>query len=198
VRYVAAMATKAIITVSVLLAAMSAGCSKDKPPAESPGETPAPPVPQGGTIIEIAPRSDAKLTGTASFDPVDEGLRVVVRVVDAPPGEHGVHIHQVGDCSAPDASSAGEHFNPDENQHGRPPGTRHLGDFGNMAVAEDGTGSLETVVLGANLEPDNAHSFLGRAIVVHASPDDGSQPSGNSGARIGCGVIEFRPEVSQL
>lgn len=171
--------------------AFALGCASDKREADAPkpAET-APPVPAGGTIIEIAPRSEAKLSGTARFEPVDEGLRVVVRIVDAPPGEHGVHIHEIGNCTAPDASSAGEHYNPENHEHGRPPATRHLGDFGNLTVAEDGTGTLEIVVPGATLDPADARSFLGRSIVVHANPDDGSQPSGNSGPRIGCGVIE--------
>jgi Cu-Zn family superoxide dismutase len=178
-------------SVGGLLVMLAVGCVSEKRPAETaePAPTP-PPVPEGGTIIEIAPRSESKLSGTARFEPQGDGLRVVVRVVDAPPGEHGVHIHEVGNCTAPDASSAGEHYNPDSHDLGRPPATRHLGDFGNLTVAEDGTGTLEIVVPGANLEPDNSHSFLGRAIIVHAQPDDGSQPSGNSGPRIGCGVIE--------
>lgn len=185
--------TKSIIaSVSGLFLLVSVGCASEKRPAED-AETTAekPPVPAGGTIIEIAPRSDSKLSGTARFEPTDDGLRIVVRIVDAPPGEHGVHIHEIGNCSAPDASSAGEHYNPDEHEHGRPPATRHIGDFGNLLVADDGTGTLDIAVPGANLEPEDAHSFLGRAIVVHADPDDGSQPSGNSGARIGCGVVEF-------
>lgn len=178
-------------SVCGLLLVLAAGCASEKRPAETaePAATP-PPVPEGGTIIEIAPRSESKLSGTARFEPVDDGLRVVVRVVDAPPGDHGVHIHEVGNCTAPDASSAGEHYNPDSHEHGRPPATRHLGDFGNLTVADDGTGTLEIVVPGASLDADSSHSFLGRAIIVHAQPDDGSQPSGNSGARIGCGVIE--------
>lgn len=187
------MAKLVELCVSVLsLAFLAAGCSKETHPAESAkseaGTTP--PVPAGGTIIEIVPRSSSSLSGTARFEPVDDGLRVVVQVVDAPPGEHGVHIHEVGNCTAEDASSAGEHYNPDGHDHGRPPDVRHLGDFGNLTVADDGTGKLEIVVQGATLEPDHPHSFLGRSIIVHAAADDGSQPSGNAGGRIGCGVIE--------
>jgi superoxide dismutase, Cu-Zn family len=169
---------------------LAAGCATDKQPAESAASPPPPPpVPTGGAIVELAARSESSLAGTARFEPTDDGLRVVVTVTAAPPGEHGVHIHQVGDCSAPDGSSAGDHFNPDEHEHGRPPAVRHLGDFGNLLVADDGSGSLEIVVPGANLDPEDPHSFLGRSIVVHAQADDGSQPTGNSGARIGCGVI---------
>jgi len=169
------------------------GCAGDKQPAETAADKPPlapPPVPVGGASVPIEARSESKLSGTARFEPTDDGLRVVVTLVDAPPGEHGVHIHEVGDCSAADASSAGDHYNPEGHAHGRPPDQRHIGDFGNMIVTEDGNGSLEIVVPGASLEPEAPMSFLGRSIVVHAKADDGSQPSGNSGARIGCGVIE--------
>lgn len=179
--------------MSVLLFLSAAGCASDKQPAESATSEPPPAaretVPAGGAIVEIAPRSESALSGTARFEPLDDGLRVVVRVQGAPPGEHGVHIHQVGDCSAPDGSSAGDHFNPEGHDHGRPPEVRHMGDFGNLLVNGDGVGTLEILVPGGSLEPDNPHSFAGRSIIVHAQPDDGSQPSGNSGARIGCGVI---------
>jgi Cu-Zn family superoxide dismutase len=177
--------------MSVLLFLAAAGCASDKQPAESAANSPdspdpaPPPVPAGGAIVQIAARSESDLSGTARFEPLDDGLRIVVQVVDAPPGEHGVHIHEVGDCSAPDGSSAGEHFNPDGHEHGLPPQERHVGDFGNMIVDEDGIGNMEVLVPDGKLD-----TFLGRSIVVHASRDDGSQPSGNAGARIGCGVIQ--------
>jgi superoxide dismutase, Cu-Zn family len=176
--------------VSILTLAI-AGCSSDKPPAETAADKqPAPLVPAGTALVTIEARSESKLSGTARFEPTADGLRVVVHIVDAAPGEHGVHIHEVGDCSAADGSSAGAHYNPEGHDHGRPPDVRHIGDFGNMIVNEDGAGDLEILVPGASLDPTAPGSFLGRSIVVHAQPDDGSQPSGNSGARIGCGVIE--------
>ncbi len=155
--------------------------------------------------VRIEARSGSTIEGTASFrevsvyDDEDEmgrvkelrgGVRVVLDIKGASPGKHGVHIHEKGDCSAPDAKSAGEHFSPEENPHGLPPArARHLGDLGNVEVDSSGTGHLDLVAFEANLHPDDSHSFIGRAIVVHADEDDGSQPSGNSGARIGCGEI---------
>jgi Cu-Zn family superoxide dismutase len=100
------------------------------------------------------------------------------------------HVHETGDCSAPDGASAGGHFNPEGHAHGVPPAQeRHLGDLGNIEVGADGTGSTEIVVMGANLEPSDPDSFLNRAIIVHEKRDDGGQPTGNAGGRIGCGVI---------
>jgi Cu-Zn family superoxide dismutase len=116
---------------------------------------------------------------------------VVVDVANAPEGVHAVHLHEKGDCSAPDAMSAGGHFNPMKMEHGSPDApAHHAGDFGNMTVGGDGHGHLEldstmlTVTAGD-------HSVVGHAIVVHAKEDDmHTQPTGNAGARIGCGVVE--------
>jgi Cu-Zn family superoxide dismutase len=119
-------------------------------------------------------------------------VRTVIDVGGLSPGKHGAHVHEKGDCSAHDAKSAGEHFNPEGHPHGLPPREpRHIGDFGNIEVGEDGRGHLDTVAPGANLRENDPHSFVGRAMVIHAKPDDGSQPSGNAGERIGCG--EIRP-----
>jgi Cu-Zn family superoxide dismutase len=101
------------------------------------------------------------------------------------------HVHEKGDCSAPDGASAGGHFNPENHPHAKPPDApRHLGDLGNIEVAQDGTGTLEIVVKGANLKSGDKYSFLDRALIVHEKKDDGGQPTGNAGGRIGCGVIK--------
>ena len=141
--------------------------------------------------VPLAARSGSSLRGKATFAELEGGgVRVVVDVADVSPGKHAVHVHEKGDCSAPDATSAGDHFNPEGHPHGLPGREpRHLGDFGNMDVKEDGTGHLEAVAPHANLRPGDALSFLERSIVVHAKPDDGSQPSGAAGGRIGCGEI---------
>jgi len=103
--------------------------------------------------------------------------------------EHGFHVHEKGDCSAPDGSSAGGHFNPTAQPHGNPHGEHHhAGDIPNLKAGADGVAKVDATLHGAKL--DGEHGLVGRAFVVHADPDDyASQPAGNSGARIACGVI---------
>ncbi|HXK16917.1 MAG TPA: superoxide dismutase family protein, partial [Polyangiaceae bacterium] len=93
--------------------------------------------------------------------------------------------------SAADGASAGGHFNPASKDHGLPGAEkRHLGDLGNITIAKDGKGSLDITAPGANLKASDPSSFVGRAIIVHAKKDDGGQPTGNAGDRVGCGVIK--------
>jgi superoxide dismutase, Cu-Zn family len=162
--------------------------------ASAPAETmPVTPAASGDTATAvIAGTQGSKLAGTAVFtQTADGGVDLVVNVTGAPSGEHGIHLHDKGDCSAPDFSSAGGHFNPTNAPHGGPNSPQHhAGDFGNITVAADGTGHLSlhsnmlTVAAGPN-------SVVGHAVVIHQKADDlKSQPSGNSGARIGCGVVK--------
>jgi Cu-Zn family superoxide dismutase len=141
--------------------------------------------------VPIEAKSGSKLTGTVKFSEQADGVQVVIQVANLTAGARATHVHETGDCSAPDAKSAGGHFNPDNHPHALPTkDPRHLGDLGNIDVAKDGTGSLEIVVPGANLKDGDPHSFLGRALIVHEKKDDGGQPTGNAGGRIGCAVIK--------
>jgi Cu-Zn family superoxide dismutase len=162
------------------------------PPAAAESAPAAEAKPEGGPIeIPIEARSDSSLTGTATFTEEGDGVKVVLKVGNAPPGLKGAHIHEKGDCSAKDGTSAGDHFNPDGHKHARPPDEpRHLGDLGNIGITPEGVGALEIVVKGANLKPGDPKSFLDRSVIIHAKKDDGGQPTGNAGARIGCGVIK--------
>lgn len=142
---------------------------------------------------EIAPKSGSKLTGKAAFVPDGKGgLVLTIDVAGAPPGLHAVHIHETGDCSAPDAKSAGGHWNPTHEAHGKwamPP--HHLGDIGNLEVKPDGKGTLTLRTDKWTAGGGGANDVVGHALVVHGAPDDfKSQPAGNAGPRIGCGVIE--------
>ncbi|XXY55033.1 superoxide dismutase family protein [Sorangium sp. So ce269] len=143
--------------------------------------------------VPIEARTNSKLKGSATFAEVDGGVKVTVQVSGAPKGKIAVHVHETGDCSAPDAKSAGAHYNPENHPHGLPDASaRHLGDLGNIEVKADGTGTHEIVAKGANLKQGAPNTFLGRAIIVHEKQDDGGQPSGNAGGRIGCGVIQSK------
>ena len=144
----------------------------------------------GKATATIEARSGSKVTGTATFEKMEGHVHVTVEISGATPGEHGVHIHEKGDCSAPDASSAGPHFNPAGKTHGGPDAPmHHAGDFGNLTVGADGKGKLMLMTMDLSLDP-GPQSVIGRAIVIHEKPDDlKSQPAGNAGARIGCGVI---------
>nr|WP_275113392.1 superoxide dismutase family protein [Rhodanobacter denitrificans] len=108
---------------------------------------------------------------------------------------HGFHVHEKGDCSAADASSAGGHFNPGGQPHGKVAhGSHHAGDMDNIIADARGRARVDIHLEGVSLASGMANSIAGRAIVVHAAPDDyRSQPAGNAGARLACGVISVNP-----
>ena len=146
-------------------------------------------------IAEIEPTtaSGSSVTGTAVFTQDGDDIMLTVDIQDASPGLHAVHIHATGDCSAPDGTSAGGHWNPTDKEHGKwGEEPFHLGDLGNIPVGTDGTGSLELTTDLWDLGTGSDLDVVGKAIIVHAGADDfTSQPSGAAGARIGCGVIEL-------
>jgi Cu-Zn family superoxide dismutase len=158
------------------------------PPAAEPAE---PPAPEGVHVeVAFAPKSGSKLSGKATLVDVGDGVKVTLEIQGISPGKHGAHVHEKADCSADDGTSAGGHFNPAGHEHGLPDGTRHLGDLGNIEIKADGTGTLEAMMPGANLKAGDPSSFLDRAIIVHEKEDDGGQPTGNAGGRVGCAEIK--------
>lgn len=152
-------------------------------------------VPFAGAKLEA--RSGSKASGTVTFTKEREGIRVNAKVSGLAAGTHGFHIHEKGDCSAPDASSAGGHFNPGGSEHGDPKmKNRHAGDMGNIEIKKDGTGSLMLKVS----DPKNFSAWAeigGKAVILHEKADDlKTQPTGNAGARIACGLIELSPATT--
>ncbi len=147
-------------------------------------------IPSQKATAAIEGRSGSSLSGRAEFIMRGGKLMITVSLKGAPPGPHAVHIHEKGDCSAPDASSAGAHFNPGGRQHGPPDAPEHhAGDLGNIIVGEDGTGTL-MIQTGELTLSGGPTSVTGRSLLVHEKSDDFvTQPTGNSGGRIGCGVI---------
>lgn len=141
--------------------------------------------------VPLMPKSGSSVGGTVAMEEVNGKVHVTVMVTGAPPGKHGVHVHEKGDCSAPDAASAGGHYNPEGHPHGLPSGegSRHLGDFGNIEIKEDGTGTMEITVEGATLDEGGPMSFRDKALIVHAQPDTGEQPTGGAGGRIACAEL---------
>lgn len=130
------------------------------------------------------------LNGFVMFENASEGVFVLAHVEGLDPrGIHGFHIHEFGDCSDPQAMSAGGHFNPHGAQHGSPSAIeRHAGDLGNLRADAFGVAHLE--MFDTVLAMNGPHSILGKSVVVHAQPDDyQTQPTGDAGARILCGVI---------
>jgi len=140
-------------------------------------------------VATIAPTQGNNAKGQVRFYKVDGGVRVIASIEGLTPGKHGFHVHEKGDCSAPDAASAGGHFNPTGSPHGAPtapPTARHAGDLGNLEADANGKANYDRVDSMLVYE-----SLSGLSILVHAGEDDFvTQPSGNSGARVGCGVIE--------
>jgi Cu-Zn family superoxide dismutase len=150
-----------------------------------------------GLALSAAASASARLAdpqgkevGTATFEPADGGVRIDVRASGLSPGKHGFHVHAVGKCEPPDFKSAGPHFNPSGKKHGHDnPEGAHAGDLPNLDVAADKTGKATFVAKG--LAFDSLFAGSGTSLVLHADPDDGkTDPAGNSGARIACGVIE--------
>jgi Cu-Zn family superoxide dismutase len=131
--------------------------------------------------------------GTATFSEKSNGVQLELEASNLPPGLHGFHIHSVGMCDAPDFKSAGPHFNPEGKQHGwdNPQG-HHLGDLQNLVVGPGGNANIKILVPGVTLGegPNSLFHEGGTSLVIHEKPDDGkTDPAGNAGARIACGVI---------
>ena len=140
---------------------------------------------------QLKPTQGNKAIGEVNFEQAGNGVHLFAIVDRLPPGPHAFHIHERGDCSAPDASSAGGHFNPTGQPHGSPTGgPHHAGDLPMLEADKKGKAKLEFTVAGVTLTPGQ-NSIIGRAVVVHSGRDDyRSQPAGDSGARIACGIIQ--------
>jgi Cu-Zn family superoxide dismutase len=163
------------------------------PATLQPSPTSAPSSAQGSVKKATAvlwPTQGNRVKGTVTFTAVDGGVKVVADVDNLTPGKHGFHVHEFGDCSAHDGSSAGGHFNPTGKKHGGPDSPeRHMGDLGNLEADQNGHAHYERV--DAELSLDGPNSIVGHSLVVHADEDDlTTQPTGNSGARVACGPIE--------
>jgi Cu-Zn family superoxide dismutase len=143
---------------------------------------------------EMEPASGSKVAGEANFTQEGEArVRFELTVENLTPGEHAVHIHEKGDCSAEDASSAGGHWNPTMKPHGkRGNGTAyHKGDVGNMTVGNDGKGTISMTVEGWTIGGPDSTNVVGKSVIVHEKADDfTTQPTGNAGGRVSCGVIK--------
>lgn len=139
----------------------------------------------------LEPTKGNNAKGTINVMTMGSGVHFSGTVTGLPAGKHGFHVHETGDCSAPDAASAGGHFNPDKKAHGAPDAPEHhAGDLGNIEADASGTAKVNIMVNGLTLG-SGANSVAGKAIIVHAAPDDfKTQPTGNAGARIACGVIK--------
>lgn len=141
-------------------------------------------------VAKLEPKSGSKVTGTVTFTQEGGEVRIVADIENLTPGKHGFHIHEKGDCSAADASSAGGHYNPAHSPHhgGVDTPERHAGDFGNITADASGKAHLDWK--GKGLSLSGLESIQGKSVVVHEKEDDlKTDPAGNSGARVACGVI---------
>ncbi|WP_194722402.1 superoxide dismutase family protein [Noviherbaspirillum malthae] len=147
-------------------------------------------------VSQLNPTQGNKTGGAVSF--VQNGDRILVdaRVDGLTPGLHGFHVHEKGDCSSPDGMSAGGHFNPGSKPHGGPDHSdRHAGDFGNLEADANGNAVLKLSIPASqvSLSRDASNSIVGKALIVHADPDDyKTQPTGNAGKRLACGIIALQ------
>lgn len=141
-------------------------------------------------IAVLHPTEGNEAHGWVTFANAEEGVQIEIHIEGLEPGaKHALHIHQFGDCSAPDGTSAGGHYNPEGHDHGLPEeAPRHAGDLGNVTADKNGTAhhglTVDNITLAGMRNP-----IVGRGVILHAKPDTGGQPTGEAGARIACGVI---------
>ncbi len=141
----------------------------------------------------LEPRSGSQVQGTVTFTQAGPDIvRVAGSFSGHVKGPKGFHIHEKGDCSDPKAMSTGGHFNPDKHKHGGPyEPQRHAGDLGNLNFDDKGTATVNFVVGGISVSKDKPDGIIGRAVIVHMDVDDmKTDPTGNAGGRVACGVIK--------
>ena len=143
----------------------------------------------------LAAVGDSGVGGDLVFNIDNGGVRVTGTLTGLKPGAtHAFHVHEFGDCSAPDASSAGGHFNPAQQPHGNREGggPHHAGDIPNQVAGDNGEAKVDQLLTGLEIASGGANDIVGKGVIVHADADDyTTQPTGNAGGRIACGVVEL-------
>ncbi|MEP7313608.1 MAG: superoxide dismutase family protein [Pseudomonadota bacterium] len=187
---------KLVVVTAVVLAVALSACGRA--PATSTQAAAAATVPAAGpaeavtALVALAPTRNNNVSGTLTLVAEEGQVSISGQVGGLTPGsQHGFHVHEKGNCKAPDASSAGGHFNPASMEHGDPRmEMHHLGDMLNIEADEKGTAQVHIMLVGVTLKDGGPNDLKGKSIVVHADPDDyATQPAGNSGDRVACGVI---------
>ena len=180
-------------TLSITLPLLLAACASQPPVAPKPTQATTTAISTTRqAVANLASASGSLVSGKLTLVPMGAGVHISGDIGGLQPGSsHGFHIHEKGDCSAVDASSAGGHFNPAMQPHGRAGhGAHHAGDSDNLIANASGVAHVDAQVDGVNLGGAASTDIVGRAIIVHAAQDDySSQPAGNAGARVACGVI---------
>jgi Cu-Zn family superoxide dismutase len=171
----------ALVVIIAITSAFTTNSDKSNLYQDSPKITKA--------ICVLYPTQGNKANGIVTFTQMGNGIHVVADIHALSKGKHGFHIHEFGDCTAPDGTSTGGHFNPDKMEHGGPMASmRHAGDMGNIEADANGDAHLDYMDSMISFEGKN--SIIGRGMIVHASEDDlKTQPTGAAGARIAAGVI---------
>lgn len=182
-----------VISSVVLFMGACGSNNNDDEEAES-GNVTEPEEGNDNVVVTLINQEEDNI-GSAVLEESDEGVTISLDATHLPPGTHGFHIHETGSCDAPDFDSAGDHFNPSNTEHGFDSDDGpHAGDLPNIEVAEDGTVQDEVVAEDVTLEKGKDNSLLdddGAALIIHSDEDDYvSQPAGDAGDKIVCGVIE--------
>ena len=183
------------VALVTALAAALAACAST-PQEAAPPAAPAATAHNASTarqaIANLASASGSLVSGRLTLVPMGDGVHITGEIGGLQANSsHGFHIHEKGDCSAADASSAGGHFNPAAKPHGRTGhGAHHAGDGDNLVADSQGVARVNAHFSGVSLGGGSANDIAGRALIVHANADDySSQPAGNAGARVACGLI---------
>lgn len=187
------------LILAIFVAMALSACAQFKKKAENKNAntapqttaTPATPIVATKAQAVLKPSINSKVKGIIHFSEDGDKMKIETLVEGLKPGPHGFHIHEVGDCSKADFSSAGGHFNPAHSGHGSLDSKkRHAGDLGNLMADTKGKANVTFTVEGLTVQP-GPNSIIGRSVIIHNDKDDlKSQPAGNSGPRVACGVIE--------
>jgi Cu-Zn family superoxide dismutase len=165
------------VVCGTLLAAGCAGAPEDK---------------EVSATAKMQPRSGSNVSGNLTFTQIGDLVRVTGEITGHTKGPKGFHIHEKGDCSDDKAMNTGGHFNPTKHKHGGPyDPEKHSGDLGNITFNADGAAKVNFTVGDISVSKDKANGIIGRAVIVHATVDDlKTDPTGNAGGRLACGVIQ--------
>ncbi len=175
---------RVIVSLGLAVTVLACGTPGDGGQADGTGD-----LAELRAVAVLSPTEGQPVSGAVVFSPVDGAVRVEADLQGLTPGPHGIHVHEYGDCTAPDGTSAGGHFNPEGVDHAGPDSpVRHVGDLGNLTA--DSTGVARFARADERISLLGPNSIVGRAVIIHAGADDlTSQPSGAAGPRVACGVI---------